>query len=464
MIRALFFLALSAFCLGCTSKSTSNEPQNDIIQANSKSIEIIYDGQVYPWEAENDAVNFGYNPEPHIVEIKTDMEHISFEMMAGTQKPIDLILAQKDTIHFTLNSPERPSNFTSKYKEQHSGKYTVFCREVHELLNIAVALTAIGREDTNMVEQSSDYYKEVITYFEPFKDHALIQELEEHITEVFGSETYNYYFNIRMNANMYAFSPTNTIVNDSPFTRLGFGSKNLVESLLPLMEDFSTKSNFRSFYTAHTDYYSQLIADSEKLMPIRKMWDWIEVKFPQRYDSYVIYISPLVGGAHSTQKFVEEDFKQTAMFINAPFGLEERSHKEREAAFTRIVFTEIDHNYVNPTTDKYPEIAQALTDLSCWNSGAQGYGNNYATINEYLTWAVYSMYLYDNFESEVFEKSNKREASFMAEGRGFIQYEAFNDFAIAWYKEHPNASIESFYPEATKWIQSRPCEENLNVD
>lgn len=464
MIRAILLLILISFCLGCTSKSTPPQPPIDVVQAHSRNVEIIYDGQVYPWEAEDDDMNFGYNPEPHTVEIKTDIDHISFEMRSGTKKPIDIILSQKDTIHVIINSPGRPSNFTPRYKKQHNGKYTVFCREVHELVNIAVALTEIGKEDTNMVEQDSDYYKEVIAYFEPFKDHALIQELNKHITEVFGSETYNYYYNIRMNANMYAFSSATTIVNDSPFIRLGFGSENRVEALLTLMEDFSQQSNFRNFYAQHTAYYDQLIEDSEKLMPIRTMWEWIENKFPQRYDSYVIYISPLVGGAHSTQKFIEDDFKQTAMFINAPFGLDDLSLKEREAIFTRIVFTEIDHNYVNPTTDNYPEVVEAITDISCWNSGAQGYGNKYATINEYLTWAVYSMYLYDNFEPDVFEKSNAREANFMTEGRGFIQFKAFNDFAVAWYKDHPNTPLKAFYPEAAKWIQNRPCDKNSNTD
>jgi hypothetical protein len=462
MIRALLLFILSVFCIGCTSNSKTNKITTDIIHANSKNIEFIYDGQVYPFEAKDEDINFGYNPDPHTVEIKTDLDLISFEMTAGMQKPVQLILSKKDTIRLVLISPERPSNFTTSYKEQHRGKYSVLCREVHELVNIAVALTTIGKEDTNMVEQSSDYYKQVLAHFDQFKEHALIQELEQHITEVFGSETYGYYYNIRMNANMYAFSTTNTIINDSPFTRMGFGSENLMEPLLGMLEDFAQKSNFREFYAQQSEYYNQLITDSEDLMPIRKMWDWVEAKFPQRYDSYVIYISPLVNGAHSTQKFIEDDFKQTAMFINAPFGLDDLSDQEREAAFTRIVFTEIDHNYVNPTTDAYPEVAEAITDLSCWNTGGQGYGNNYATVNEYLTWAVYSMYLYDNFEPEVFEKSNDREANFMNEGRGFIQYKAFNDFAVDWYKNHPNTSITSFFPEAAKWIENQPCVEALS--
>lgn len=346
--------------------------------------------------------------------------------------------------------------FTQDYIKENDGKYKVLLLKVHELVNIAIALTDIGEKDDNMIPKN-DYYKKVITYFKLYKNHPLIQELNKHITEVFDQETYySYYYNIRMNANMYSFDG-DKIVNASLFNRMGFGSNNFVPKLLPMLEDFAKKSNFNQFYRENKAYYQSLIDDYYRLVPIDKMWKWIEKKFPQRYNSYKIYFSPLVGGAHSTQKFINNDFAETAMFVGAPILSDKYSDKEKEAILTRIVFTEIDHNYVNPTTNRYKEINTLLDPLSCWNAGKQGYGNSYATFNEYMTWAVFTLYLYDNFEKEIFEKRNKRESDFIADGRGFIKFREFNNFVLDWYKKSPDTSLEKLYPPVIEWIKKQDC-------
>lgn len=347
--------------------------------------------------------------------------------------------------------------FTQSYINENNGKYKVLSPKVHELVNIAVALTDVGTEDDNMIPKN-DYYKKVISHFEPYKNHSLIQELNRHITEVFGLSTYDYYYNIRMNANMYSLE-NGKIVNKSPFTRMSFENENLLSELLPKLEDFAEKTNFNQFYKENESYYQSLINDYYRLVPINKMWRWIENKFPQRHNSYKIYFSPLVGGAHSTKKFINNGFAETAMFISAPILSDKYSDKEKEAILTRIVFTEIDHNYVNPTTNKFKEINALLKPLSCWNQGKQGYNTSYATFNEYMTWAVFTLYLYDNFDTDIFEKRNEKEVSFMVNARGFSKFKEFNDFALDWYKKNPNVSLKELYPPVIEWIQKQECKE-----
>lgn len=112
---------------------------------------------------------------------------------------------------------------------------------------------------------------------------------------------------------------------------------------------------------------------------------------------------------------------------------------------------------MNPTSDKFPDINTAMEPISCWNNGSQNYGSGYMTFNEYMTWALFSIYLYDNFDKTVFEERNAKEARFMANGRGFIKFREFNDFVLEWYKAHPETSLEALFPAAIQWSREQNC-------
>lgn len=427
------------------------------LSTTKKDITVMFNGQAFPWELQEDRISFPFMHKTHQIGFVTDIDTLAFELKPADTVKVRFILNQKDTIHVAAVGQQNPTHFDADYIEKNRGKYRVYLPEVHELVNIAVALTHIGRKDSNMVHMETDYYRKVMDHFDTYKDHALIDSLNQHITEVFGESSYTYYYNIRMNANMYSFED-DKILNKSPYKTMGFGGNNELEPLLPLLEDFVIRSDFKTFYNNNRPYYEQLINTYYELVPINKMWTWIEERFPQRYDSYAIYFSPLVGGAHSAQKFSDNGFNETVMFIDAPIFRNDYDKKTKEAILSRVVFTEIDHNYVNPTTDKYPEAATAMEPITCWNDGTQSYGSGYATFNEYMTWALFSAYLYDNFDRETFEARNAREVNFMANGRGFIRFEAFNDFMLEWYKNNPKTSLEAFYPEVIAWLKEQSCE------
>src|SRR5690606_2091926 len=128
-----------------------------------------------------------------------------------------------------------------------------------------------------------------------------------------------------------------------------------------LVEDFARQSGFRKFYKSNAAYYARQIKRQKELMPVRNMWQWLEEKFPgTKYQSYKIVFSPLIGGSHSTQNFVAyyEDsfFKESVMFVCGPDRYDqsaELSEKQKEGLLSGIVFTEIDHNYVNRVSYKF---------------------------------------------------------------------------------------------------------------
>lgn len=456
MKKCVPFLVLLAL-VACKTIPKNNVATEKILWAQNDRVTVYYNGQAFPMDIAATNINFPFSEEAADVAFATTTDTVRFRLWAGDKIPVKFLSDKKDTVRMVAVGLSKPARFSKDFIAQNRGTYKVFCPEVHELVNIAVALTKAGREDDNMVKKGHAYYKRVMQHFDPFRNHALIDTLNRYISEMPGEDPYGFYYNIRMGACMYTFDK-DKIVNVSPYNQMAFGARNELEGLIPLFEDFAKTSGFKSFYKTNGACYENLVTSYQKWVPVHKMWKWVEARFPQRYDAYKVYFSPLVGGAHSTQKFTDNGYSETVMFIDAP-TLEDATltEKEKEAAFSRVVFTEIDHNYVNPTTEKFPEISTLLQPLDCWNNGAQGYPDPVSTFNEYMTWAVFTLYLYDNFDENVFKKHNETEARFMAEGRGFVKFREFNGFVLEWYKNNPGKPLETLYPEVIGWLKTQKC-------
>ena len=216
---------------------------------------------------------------------------------------------------------------------------------------------------------------------------------------MFSRQSYGYYFALKMNACAYSFDKNANIKNNGAVKEMAKGwyvfdpMKDTT-----LMEDFARKSGFREFYKANKSYYTSLITTYNQLNPIQKMQSWLDKKFGFEYGSYAVYFSPLVYGAHSTTKLADNDFNQTLMFICKAETDPKYTPIINELLESRIVFTEIDHNYVNPVSEGLLEkINNSFSNREKWAKGdvTSAYGNPFKIFNEYMTFAVYSLYIND---------------------------------------------------------------------
>ena len=94
------------------------------------------------------------------------------------------------------------------------------------------------------------------------------------------------------------------------------------------------------------------------------------------------------------------------------------------AKYGRASFTEIDHGYVNPATDRYTaEVNQAMPDIKAWNStkfNQEAYATPYETFNEYMTFAAYSLFLSETLSEEDQEDAIKAVESVYGETFGAL--------------------------------------------
>jgi Domain of unknown function (DUF4932) len=240
---------------------------------------------------------------------------------------------------------------------------------------------------------------------------------------------------------------------------------SLFGKLALLVEDFAAKSGFRQFYKSNLPYYHQQIQRQKELLPVKQMWQWLEEQFPKRqYQSYKVIFSPLIGGSHSTQKYYgvsgDELFGENVMFIcnkDRYDNDKNLTEKQKESLMSGIVFTEIDHNYVNPSTNKYREQVDSIfSNRNIWVKSSQFsnfYNNPIAVFNEYMTWSVFCLYVLDHYDKATVDLIINKEEATMVKNRNFIKFREFNQALIKIRNNHKNMKVVDLYPFILDWCK-----------
>lgn len=125
-----------------------------------------------------------------------------------------------------------------------------------------------------------------------------------------------------------------------------------------------------------------------------------------------------------------------------------------DALTLRRAFTEIDHNYVNPISDNFADaINDAMAHVGKWNTKSS-YNSPYETFNEYMTWAVFGIYVYDRFGESDYEKVMLQPIDFMENSRGFVKFRAFNEHLLELFQKYDGKKkVPELYPEMLDWVK-----------
>ncbi len=334
----------------------------------------------------------------------------------------------------------------------------------YELLQIAFSLTETFQHDKNLVNKGTSYYKDVDSYFSQYKNHKLITELDKYIkADAYGSS----YIDNRLLSLIYDVNEDNSLMRnnmvkfDNPFLfKLYTSDYFIIMENVDLINDFANKTNFISFYNAHKSYYSKFILYFNQLCDFRNMKNWLESKFFTNYSSYRLVFSPLTGGFHNTVWFEDEKkgVKQSIMFVSAPREDQILTGDDFEieaGKMARMVFTEIDHNYVNILTNSYSEqLKLAMPNYKAWCKGVKsGYPSSNEVFNEYMTWSVFNLYALDTYTTknvDTIMQIVKRQMH----GRGFNRFTAFNNKLLELYKAKSRPPIDKLYLPMLDWVKA----------
>ena len=415
------------------------------------SFELILDGmfnQQLNFEsiAESRAVNLTYWGKRSTAEIRYGDQQL---MILGLNDEVEYVHVQYGqkvkTISFNIQN--NPATYSQSYITKHTGHVTVVTPEVYELANIILTLFDAFHDTNYKMYAKGQYYTDLLDWFTPVKDHEIFKKLNKVD-----------YYSLVENGPAYVFNGDK--IEPSPNYE-GFRATDTIKSNIVLLEQFAKESRFRAFYKRNLTYYQKLSSTFQAGAKPKAIWQWLESQFPVRYQSYKVIFSPLGPGRNSARMFERDDFRETIMFISAPNRYQETTEpkatepkEQQEIKFTRSFFTEIDHAYVNPTSDQYvDEINAAFNDLKPWYRGG-GYNKPYLIFNEYMTWSLFSLYAMDNYSAQEFQFVKNYIENFMINKRGFYRFKLFNDEMIRLYRNKKDThKVVELYPSVINWIK-----------
>jgi hypothetical protein len=394
----------------------------------------------------------------------TDLEEFCRTTAIGETHDFDVVF--DGVVHPTRIEGRRfvpAAVFTEEYITENTGKITPVIPEVYELVNVAIALTETAREDRWLVFKQSEYYARVMERFANHQDHpfviALNGELEKNRAR---------YARLKMNAYAFEYDERGEIQRSSVYDRTGFAG-NSNNDLLPFLEQmraFSRDTDFRAFYENERPIYDEQIRFYAEDVDLNAMKTWLGRQFPEvdAYDSVKIVFSPLVGGSQSVTWFEQGDFRELQPHVNFPYRRLDDVSPASDAIYRgNIVFTELNHGYINPTADGYAgDIVDAVTDMSFWADEGRtaSYGSPLSIFNEYMNWGLIALRYLDRAPAEDHEKLMTRLDRVMGEdGRGFLQFSAFRSFLVDRYSSRGEGeTVADLYPAIDEWFANQQCE------
>lgn len=318
-------------------------------------------------------------------------------------------------------------------------------KESYELSNIILALTQYGRTDEWDVQKVSPYYDDVLKYFEPVKNHPLLDSVN------YSRPKWEKFLGFRTDMYAFSFDQNGKLKRDYPFNSFG---PIEVDRNIDLINDFVLKSNYREFYKNHKVFYDKIISNYKEYYFVNKSKQFLDKvagkSSNESLKNYVIAISPLVGGQNCHR---DVDRTTTVDFPNISKDLI-LGNLEKDYC-TRIVenhtlFTEMDHGYINPISDKYKKLITSNFNLSKWDKESGYPGIN--SFNEYMTWAVYDLFIKENFP-EVAD-SIALQWQYQNASRGFIAQNLFaKKVSELYFKQNGNRSIENIYKPLLEWCK-----------
>ena len=383
------------------------------------------------------------------------------DFIPGQSRP--LAIAFNEAEFTTVIRAQRdvpPAQFDAAYQAAYRGRTVVEVPEVYELVNIAIAITPSGQGDPDMVYQDSSYFQAVQSYFAAHADHPLIQRVEAMLRENRSN-----YFSFKMNGYAFVFDAQGQIVRSPVYDRTGFAGslENPVLPLLADLQDFARVSGFRDFYREHQALYAQQIAFFEEEAQVSRISSWLTQSFPSvhPYDGVKIIFSPLVAYNQSMTTIEADGYRELQPHVNYPYSANTRL-SPAGAAIQRsaILFTEMNHGFSDPTAEQYSDrLSAALANRAAWADDASAAGNYAGAVslfNEYMNWALVSLYYRDLMNAEDFAVAHAAMVDNMQNGRGFRRFAAFDAELLRLYAaREPGQTLEDLYPAMLDWVEAQ---------
>lgn len=330
-----------------------------------------------------------------------------------------------------------------------NNKIEISIPECYELSNIILAMTEYGISDPQEIHKGTAYYNEMFKYFEPYKNHPLLKKVN------YSRELWEDLLSFRTDGCAFSFNSDGEIKRDFEFFA-NQGHKPFDDNLA-LINDFAKVSKFREFYKNHQPFYDKIISNYSSYYMISEIKQFLDSTVGINSSitdnsKYKIILSPFVGRMNCHRDL---DSLTTADFPDVAEPLMESKpdtaiNEEERAINVHTIFTEMDHGYVNPLSDKYSYEVERNFDTKKWDLGSGYEGIN--CWNEYVTWALYDLFLDKYFPKRSTYLSTQWH--YQNSSRGFFASSYFaNKLKEVFKEEGKGAKLEVVYTKFFGWCR-----------
>ncbi len=441
--------------------------QKQVIPTNKVTWNVFEDKeQTMTWtitpEAKPDVMEIYMTGKSKLITFANGTDSIRFVATPGKTLSFVFLLNGKDSAFTEIKGIKEIPNarFSNQYIKTHRGKTFVEIPPVYELVNIAFALTKYGKEDKGLVVRNTSYYKELLDWFDKYSNEPAINELNKVLTKSGDS-----YFPLKMDAYAFELSKNDRITQSAVYDRASWGKTNQLRPYIPGLQDFADKSNFVAFFKKHESFYNSQIVAYRDSIGVPEMQKWLTTNFPStKYDSFKIIFSPLVGYNQSAHWLEDNGFREAHAHVNFPYRSKGKDSTTSKKALLvkdgNIVFSELNHSFINPEADKpqyAADIRKAFANLATWNEkgkpAAQSYNDAYSCFNEHMNWGLVSLRYVDNAPQAEQQRLISAMEKSLVEYRGFKKFDQFNQFLVQLYKSRKNGqTVADLYPDIVKWF------------
>ncbi len=334
--------------------------------------------------------------------------------------------------------------------------------ETFELASIILSLSEFGTSQLRIEPNDTEltaYIERVRQHFGPFADHPIVRKIDFD-----GVENWQRLYDFRENSYLYSFDDeggrSKRLKHVMPYSHVWFRPDNTFTRNIELIEDFAEVSAFRQFYAENREFYDGLIARDTNAASITGMKSWLDERFDANSNVISAVYSPLFNGWHSTQIIRDGDRGHHLLFLQPGFP----TSFERPDAWARMVFTEIDHGYVNPVSNRFQEQLNQEEGFgnAIWVDrlvpGTGAYENGYMVFNEYMTWALFELWATEAYNAETAQRIRRNTQNQMVD-RGFPLFPEFSETLFTLYDERVarggEVKFEALYPALIAWAQDQ---------
>jgi Domain of unknown function (DUF4932) len=387
----------------------------------------------------------------------TDSDSIGYIIKRGDKKPFCVILNEKDTVWGVFKGQFPKGNFSEAYKKEYNGKTIVEVPAPYELVNVIMAITPTGIQDSDLIEHNANHYPMLLKQFMPFKNHRAVTVMDSLLKA-------DMYYEIKMDAYSLVFNG-DKLERKKEYDRINWNNENMILPHIEIFEDFAKKSNFSSFYEKNKPYYERMIRAYQDSLGVPQMQEWLNLNFPKTHKNCIkIIFSPLVNANQSATGFENDGFNEHQAHVDFPnFWYDPKTTKLSEKGFNirrgNIVFTELNHGFENPefeTKENRAKLSDMKFNLDFFKDSKKmsGYNSPMSCVEEYMNWALVSLRFMDLAPKEDWEFFFTQVENDQQNRRGFIQFKGFNRFLIKAYQERAKGqTVADLYPQILGWFR-----------